>query len=436
MTNDPSSAPQRKFRVSSIGVGVALMGLAVILMLTGVLPTRDGGQEIVYRTPVFRTVMALLGLSLLACCMRRRLMWRSVGFLLVHGSVILILIGALLGAAFQVKSRLQLHADAAKPVQQVPLADGTMVDLGFGISMNSFLLDRYSPNLQLYLNGALEREYRLADDGVLRLGRAGTFRVKRMFAHAALADIQYEGTPELIITKKDGEEWQRIALDGAGREVPLDDGNILIITRVYNNLPSMQMGQAFHETGFPAKPGLILHYASGNRIAILSLAAGQEPQILSASDAALADEIPGLLYAFPRVVSMDLRESPDRFAPFAVELEGDDGTTVSLVEKGGPLGSMLLHDGYAIKLSRASDRSYAADLVIHRGETATPRALVINSPLVIDGWRFYLEDYNPQTQRSITVTVRKDPGNGLVVVGILALMIGIPTIFYSRRHAS
>jgi len=410
------------------------MALAVVLMLTGVLPTRDGGQEIVYRTPVFRAVMALLGLSLLGCCLRRRFMWRSVGFLLVHGSVILILIGALLGAVFQVRSRLQLHVDAAMPVQQVPMADGTMVDLGFGVSMNAFHLDRYAPNLQLYLNGKLDREYRLADDEVLRLGRAGTFRVKRMFTHAALASIQYDGKAELIITKKNGEEWKRIVIDGSGREVPLDDGKLLIITRVYNNLPTMQMGQAFRETGFPARPGLILHYASGNRIAILSLAAGEEPQILSASDAALADEIPVLFYSFPRVISMDVQDSPDRFAPFAVELEGDDGATISLVEKGGQLGSMLLDDGYAIKLSNAADRSYAADLVIHRGETATARALVINSPLVIDGWRFYLDDYNPQTQKSITVTVRKDPGNGLVVAGILALMVGIPAIFYSRRN--
>ncbi len=54
-----------------------------------------------------------------------------------------------------------------------------------------------------------------------------------------------------------------------------------------------------------------------------------------------------------------------------------------------------------------------------------------NHPIDEQGWRFYLNSYD---DNGIIITARNDPGNNIVVAGILAVMIGMPIIFFFRKR--
>jgi len=407
------------------------MALVVLLMLAGVLPASGGGQDAVFRTPVFAVLVALLGTSTFACLVRRRLSVRSIGFHLTHFSVLVIMAGALVGVVFEKKLdlRLGLHEDSS--VEGVRLHDGTIVELGFRLALKDFRVDKYLPSLQLRRHGEVVSEHRSAEGREIPVP-GGHVTVERVIPHAAIAGVTLDGTPELSIG---GESGMRIVMDGDHpEEVELPGGGILRITRVYNNLPTMQMGQRFRETEFPSRPGLIMRVIVSNRMAIVSLPAGGDATLLSASDAEIEQEIPELYYAFPPVESMEVVASRDPEAPPAIEIEEPDGERSFLVEDGGRFSAALLSDDYALSLGPSTDRRYEADLVITRDGKQQERTLVINQPLDVAGWRIYLNSYDAQARQHITITLRRDPGDRIVVAGILGLMIGTATIFYVRKR--
>lgn len=420
-------------KLSSMPFAVVLMGLSVLLMLAGVLPVRGGGQEAVFRSPVMIFILAVLGASTFACSVRRRVSVRSIGFHLVHLSVVAVMIGALLGAIFEKKFDVQLKLFAA-PLQKVQLHDQSVVDLGFGLTLKTFRLEKYPPNLVVYQGHELQEEHRLIEGTELRIADRDV-KVARVVPHGDVTNVELDGTPELVI----GEEsapWRRIPIDGEQpNDIELPDGNRLYIARVYNNLPSMQMGRRFRETAFPARPGLILHVVASNSMAILSLPAGEEPQLLSPSDPSMAPEVPEMRYAFPSVSGLEIGDSDDPNAPFVSELVLDGDQRRYLIEGGGQFGSCVL-DGYGVlALGHAADKHYEADLLVtHEGQEAVEQTLIINQPLDIAGWRLYLNSYDAQAHQHITITLRKDPGNTLVEVGILGLMIGTAFIFFVRKR--
>jgi len=412
---------------------VVLMGLSVLLMLAGVLPVRGGGQDAIFRSPVMAFILAVLGASTFACTIRRRVSVRSIGFHLVHLSVVAVMIGALIGAIFEKKFDIQLKLFAA-PLQKVQLHDQSVVDLGFGLTLKKFRLEKYPPNLVLYRGHEPQEEHRLIEGSELRIADHDV-TVARVFPHADITNVELDGTPELVVGDE-GSPWQRIPIDGEQpADIELPNGNRLFIARVYNNLPMMQMGRRFRETVFPARPGLILHVIASNSMAILSLPAGEEAQLLSPSDPSMAPEIPEMHYAFPAVTELEIAETEDRNAPFATELVLDNDQRHYLIEDGGHFGACALSDHGVLALGMASDKHYEADLLVkHEGEDAVEQTLVINQPLDIAGWRLYLNSYDAQAHQHITITLRKDPGNALVEIGILGLMIGTALIFFVRKR--
>ncbi len=433
MSTTESQPPQRP-RLSSMPLAVVLMAVAVVLMLVGVLPVRGGGQEALFRSPVLFFVLTLLGASIIACTFRRKLTLRSIGYHLTHLSAIVIMVGAMIGAAFEKKFNIQVQLGDA-PLHSVRMSESESVDLGFGLSIESFRVDKYAPNLRVVKGDNTVSEHRLVTDAQVRVGE-GTLKIARVLPHADIHDVQLDGKAELIIGDP-SDPFARLATDGSGpKEVKLPGGSSLFIARAYNNLPVMRMGHAFRETAYPVRPGIILHVAASNRMAILSLAAGEAAEMLSPSDPAHAPEIPPLHYRFPKVtsVSVDASDNPD--LPFAAELISDDGARTWLIEDGGQLGDDPGRDGYEVVLGRAADKRYEAGLVLEVDGDILRRALVINQPVDVAGWRLYLNSYDSQARRHVTLTLRRDPGNHLVVVGILGLMIGTALIFFIRRQAA
>jgi len=410
---------------------VVLMALAVLLMLVGVLPVRGGGQEAVFRSPVLFLVLALLGVSTIACTFRRKLSLRSMGYHLTHVSAVVIMIGALLAAVLEKKFDVQVELGDA-PLHTVRMMDGAPVDLGFGLSVESFHVDKYAPNLLVLKDDTIVSEHRLVAGTEVGVGDR-TLEVASVLEHAHIHDVELDGAPELIV----GDPAAPLARVAIGRSEPenitLPGGSSLFIARAYNNLPVMRMGHAFRETPYPIRPGLILHVASSNQMAILSLAAGEDAVMLSPSDPAQSPEIPPLHYSFPEVKSVVVHGSDMPDLPFAAELVADDGGHTWLIEDGGRLGAATERDGYDVVLDRASDRRYEAGLVLEVDGDTVRRRLVINQPVDVAGWRLYLNSYDSQAMRHVTLTLRRDPGDRMVVAGILGLMIGTALIFFVRR---
>jgi hypothetical protein len=409
-----------------------LMAAAVLLMLAGVLPVRGGGQESVLRSPVLFFVLALLGASTVVCTFRRKLALRSISYHLTHASALVIMIGAMIGAVAEKKFDIEVEL-GAPPLHSVRLSDGSSVELGFGIAVESFRVDRYPPNLLVVKDGTIISEHRLAPDAEVSVGE-GSLRVARVLPHADIRDIQLDGTPELIVGDP-AAPIARVAPDaGAEQQVPLPGGGSLFIARAYNNLPNMRRGHTFRETSYPVRPGLILHVMTSNQMALLSLAAGETARMLSPSDPATAPPIPPLYYSFPEVKDFTVSASDNPDLPFAAELFFDNGSHAYLFEHGGHLGDAAERDGHEVALGRAADQRYQAGLVLEVDGESQQRQLVINKPVDVAGWRLYLNSYDSQAMRHVTLTLRRDPGDRLVVAGVLGLMIGTALIFFIRRR--
>jgi len=423
-------------KLTSMSFAMVLMGVTVLLMLCGVLPVRGGGQNAMFRSPVLMLVLGLLGISTMACALRRRLSLRSVGFHLTHVSVVVVMLGALIGVVFENKFDCQLNRNTTQPLQKIRMGDGSIVDLGFGLSLKSFRVEKYPPSLLVFRGDEQESEHRLSEGTELQVaGEAVT--VVRVVPHAEITNIRLKGSPELVVGEADA-PWARISLDGTQpREMALPGGSSLVIARAFNNLPTMQMGSQFRETVFPSRPGLIVRVIASNSMAVLSLPADEDAEILSPSDLSMAPPIPRLRYLFPEIEGLDVAASEDPDAPFLVELAWNDGRREFLVASGESMGSCRVGQDYTLALGHRAVRWYDADIVITReGEAPVDQKLVINSPVDVSGWRIYLSSYDVNALQHISITLRKDPGNAFVELGLLGLMIGTMLIFFTRKRKS
>jgi len=164
--------------------GVFLLVLLVALMLAGAVPVQGGMQTVVFRTPLFILLMAALALMLMLACRRRGFALRRLPFWLVHGGVVVVLSGALLGYLLGEAGRLRAFAGADQEVRRVKLREGEWRDFGFGVRVVSFSVDYHARIYGLYeavvpedpeapVAYRLTAEYTVMPDSILDLGEAG-----------------------------------------------------------------------------------------------------------------------------------------------------------------------------------------------------------------------------------------------------------------------
>ncbi|OGV58109.1 MAG: hypothetical protein A2283_16230 [Lentisphaerae bacterium RIFOXYA12_FULL_48_11] len=124
---------------------VILFGLLVLFMLAGVFPVQGGMQTVVFYTPVFLLLMAILATLSLACCWKKRnIFLKKIGFQLTHLGIIVILAGALTGYLTAKKSEFALPISSTHEIKQIPTPDGqSSYDMGFGITVTNFTVDFY-----------------------------------------------------------------------------------------------------------------------------------------------------------------------------------------------------------------------------------------------------------------------------------------------------
>jgi hypothetical protein len=128
---------------------VHLLGLIVLFLLAGVLPSRGGNQAAVFGSPVFMVLLGLLALGAAARCLRppRR---RRLGFLLTHAGVGVLLAGAMVGFAAGRKGQMVAPVDERHAIRQAQIDERTTFDLPFDVTVTRFAVDYYDPDYQLF----------------------------------------------------------------------------------------------------------------------------------------------------------------------------------------------------------------------------------------------------------------------------------------------
>lgn len=413
--------------LSAMPFAVLLMVIAVLMMLAGVLPIEGGKPEIIFRTPVFAAIIGLLGLSILTCVAKKKLKPSTIGFHLVHIGVVLIMIGGL--TAFIAEKRTTFHLGSSeKPTQQLQLSQNKIADLGFSIRLKNFYVEHYEPDIIHLKEGIIQNAYRIAAGETIKLDSGIDLKINTITLNTEVTSYELDSDPQLMIYNNDNTLWKQIAVTGEVDSIQIPDGRTLLISRSYNNLPTMQNNN-FVESDYPTNPGLILRLMSGDMMSILTLPADGVLSLLSAR-APDAVTLPDLRYSFPKVTNIKLADATESGIASVNITTG--GKTVTLLQDGGMLSRMSLPDSSIIQLTTPIDRQYHAEIEIDDLNGGKRTAILgTNHPIDEQGWRFYLNSYDP---KGIIITARNDPGNNIVVTGILAVMIGMPLIFFFRKR--
>ena len=133
---------------------VIVLALLVLLMVAGVLPSPGGMQSVVFRTPVFLSLLGLLAAALLWCSLGRGLSWRRLPLRLLHVGVVVLLLGALVEFLAGVKTVVRLPLIAEHVVREFRIGPDKFVSPGFGVSVTDFRVAYYDPDYQLCKSSA------------------------------------------------------------------------------------------------------------------------------------------------------------------------------------------------------------------------------------------------------------------------------------------
>jgi len=198
----------------------------------------------IYHDPRFIILLVLLGLNTFACTLNRfRPRWQIVGMLMTHLGLLLILIGALIGAIFGVQGFMAIGENETTGVIRLGRATSSNATLPFQVRLVDFILDVHEePTRRIIVydvkaddqsNHMIEhgQTFALSEPswaGVMSLlgiepDMSETITVNRVYENAAMKSFLNEGPDETGVAavefhlKGDGEKAQGFAISGADR---------------------------------------------------------------------------------------------------------------------------------------------------------------------------------------------------------------------------
>lgn len=133
-------------------IAVYLLLLLCVLLLAGAVPTPAVDVLVVFQTPLFLSLLALVGLLCVLAglgYLRRRWRPRTVFFLAAHLGVVSLLYGAALGYFRGERTQFAAMIGAA-PEQALPGPKNQQIPLSFALAVRSFRVESYSPVYHLY----------------------------------------------------------------------------------------------------------------------------------------------------------------------------------------------------------------------------------------------------------------------------------------------
>jgi len=418
-------------RIVSLPGAVILLAIFILFMLVGVIPSRGGMQGTIFSSPVFIALLALLGLCTLACVFHRKFSFRFISYHLTHIAVVCILIGAFIGYMTEKRALFQIFVGEEHPTRHISLPDGTIVDLGFSLFLDDFLVEHYNPNLSVLIDDELVDTHRIEKDALIELSDNQHIIINDIIPNAEITDYKLSRNPELIIYQNK-KVWKRVDLTQEEKEIVLPDGDQLLIMKSYNNLPNMKAGEKYAETSYPANPGLIARMIGKDSMATLSISARKGTTLLSSNHESPENSIPTMIYDYPDLEELSFRSS-ETPGGTAVAFTDASGQQHYLLQNAAMLDRVSLGEGITLQVTPPIDKDYTGKIrIIDDMGQEHLHPLKSNTPVDFAGWRLYLNSYGYEEKPYILVTARHDPGDKLVHLGIIVLMIAIAGIFYLK----
>ncbi|MDO8663116.1 MAG: cytochrome c biogenesis protein ResB [Candidatus Omnitrophota bacterium] len=129
--------------ISSLKLAIWLLGIIALVSLIGTLIPQNEEEVSVYQSWWFILLIILFALNLSACLLSRlSLKNRPLGTLICHFSVLVILLGALIGMLFGQKGYLKLSRQ--EKANSFMASESKEVNLGFSIRLDDFI---YNENI-------------------------------------------------------------------------------------------------------------------------------------------------------------------------------------------------------------------------------------------------------------------------------------------------
>lgn len=201
--------------LASLKLALGLLGVIVIAMAAATILESTRGTETalryVYLSVWFRGLLFLFGLNV-ACSLVDAWPWgwRRAGFAMTHGSMLLVLVGALVTDTMKIEGRLALWE--GEQSSRFSTASGgpapATLDLPFSVRLESFEIDYYPGTRR----PAMFRSRVIVEDPELAAPFPAVIEMNRELSHAGyrLFQSSYEQTPErdksiLTVSKDPGQ---------------------------------------------------------------------------------------------------------------------------------------------------------------------------------------------------------------------------------------
>ena len=162
---------------------IILIVLLVLFLLAGALPAPGGQQAVVFKTPVFAGLLALLAGLTVFCVVRGGFGPRRIGYLLTHLGAVVLLAGAGISWLASQKDDFMLPVETGGALyREIPLRDGRVLSFPFGIACTKFKVEHYDPTYDLYKPVTRNEKqdfdkvssHKFSARGELHLGKQGT----------------------------------------------------------------------------------------------------------------------------------------------------------------------------------------------------------------------------------------------------------------------
>lgn len=389
----------------------------------------------IFHSLPFALLLGLLALTSTITVVRRRMSfkkWRHMGLLISHISVLIILVGGLIGSLAGKRGMMHLLVGQAGDGYMTTVKGdkaSERVDLGFQVRLDKFELDHYDPEFKFYTYEELpetdgwkvvsaEEPEVGASVGRARGDARTTVTVKKLYHSITRKSI---GPDKHTVTLKDG----RSVDVTVGQHIPLPDGGKATITDYFPDFViDMESRQVYSRSADPNNPTLEVKLTDARGGESTVYLFGRE-ELRKAGHGNAA----GLMYALTPGPS-ELADDPDGKPNPAAEVEigwpnGKKETALLLAASPKPID---LGDGRVLVYREKPEmiKNYRSTLtVVQNGRDVMTQEIKVNHPMYFGEFAFYQANFDPKNPSYSGIEVVKDPGLGLVTFGLWALIVGV-----------
>jgi len=375
----------------------------------------------------FSGLLALLVLALLLAVLRRPF-WLvgQWGFLLGHGGMIMVVVGASIGSRWGVHGMLALHKGQQRDIVSRSEEEGDPqgpMRLGFALRLDAFEVEKYPDELRFCL-----------------------YQTKKEARPELLQTVKFEQAKEWTGLRKSGLSFRvREHMPPTGESKPARH----LIT-VEGALPfEVQVGQTYAVLGtqrsfkvvefFPhfiydieKKRGVSVDNEPKNPALLVEEPGGGKDG--TARQQWLFANMPGhgkkegdlpLKYTYPgsvASVTIETRRKGEAAASGEVRLAAEARGGVCALS---PELSLVFEN------KPGEPRSYRSKVSVMENSQAVKEATIaVNAPLSYGGYEFYQSDWHKDDLNYSGLKVVRDPGLGVVYAGMIMLSLGVCFVFY------